>query len=241
MKPVSRPISLLPLYTAVILCFLFIIHFTSQSVTVMVEHGPVSDRTCIIVDAGHGGIDGGATSCSGILESELNLQIALRLNDLLHFIGYDTKMIRTTDTSIHTEGNTIAAQKVSDLKQRVKLVNETDNALLLSIHQNTYPDSRYSGAQVFYAKDKISMELAQKMQGSLISALNPGSKRRCKSSDSIYLMQNINTPGLLIECGFLSNPAEESKLRDPEYQQHLCCVIAACCSEFLQQTPLICQ
>lgn len=223
---------LLPLYAVVLIGCLCIAQFGSGAVTVMVENTPMEDRSCIVVDAGHGGIDGGATSCSGVLESQINLEIALRLNDLLLFLGYDTKMVRTTDTSIYSEGSTIAAQKVSDLKQRVKLVNETENALLVSIHQNTFPDGRYSGAQVFYAKDEASKNLAKELQSALISALNPGSKRKSKPSDGIYLMQNIDAPGVLIECGFLTNPEEEAKLRDADYQKKMVCVIGACISRF---------
>jgi N-acetylmuramoyl-L-alanine amidase len=223
---------LLPIYALVLIGCLCIAHFGSGAVTVMVENAPLEDRTCIVVDAGHGGIDGGATSCSGVLESKINLDIALRLNDLLGFLGYDTKMVRTTDTSIYTEGNTIAAQKVSDLKQRVKLVNETENAILISIHQNTFSDNRYSGAQVFYADDEISRKLAQELQMDFISTLNPGSKRKCKASDGIYLMQNIQRPGVLIECGFLSNPEEEAKLRNDGYQKKLACVVSSCISRF---------
>ena len=224
--------NLLPIYALVLIGCLCIAHFGSGAVTVMVENAPLEDRTCIIVDAGHGGIDGGATSCSGVLESQINLDIALRLNDLLCFLGYDTKMVRTTDTSIYTEGNTIAAQKVSDLKQRVKLVNETENAILISIHQNTFSDNRYSGAQVFYADDEISRRLAQELQADFIATLNPGSKRKCKASDGIYLMQNIQRPGVLIECGFLSNPEEEARLRNDGYQKELACVVASCISRF---------
>lgn len=214
-------------YTAVVIAVIGIARFGSKAVTVMVENAPIPNRTCIVIDAGHGGIDGGATSCSGILESQINLQIALRLDDLMHFMGYDTRMIRTTDTSIHTEGNTIAAQKVSDLKNRVKAVNETADSLLISIHQNTFSDSRYSGAQVFYAKDAASHQLAETMQSAFVKFLDHGSKRKCKPSDGIYLMQHIQRPGILIECGFISNPQEDVKLQDAVHQKKIVCVIAA--------------
>lgn len=223
---------LLPIYALVLIGCLCVAHFGSGAVTVMVENAPLENRTCIIVDAGHGGIDGGATSCSGVLESQINLDIARRLNDLLCFLGYDTKMVRTTDTSVYTEGNTIAAQKVSDLKQRVKMVNETRNAILISIHQNTFSDSRYSGAQVFFADDSLSKKLAQELQSTFISVLNPDSKRKSKPSDGIYLMQNITRPGVLIECGFMSNPEEEARLRNAGYQKEIACVIGSCVSRF---------
>ena len=181
----------------------------------------------VIIDAGHGGIDGGATSCTGVLESEINLRIAVRLNDLLHYLGYRTVMIRTTDTSVYTQGSTIAAQKVSDLKERVRIVNETDNAILISIHQNTFSDSRYNGAQVFYAENEDSRMIANALQANLTATVNQGSKRKIKKATGIYLMEHIACTGILIECGFLSNPEEEAKLRDPAYQQQLCCVIAS--------------
>lgn len=235
MKKRTKLKILLPIYAAVLVVCLCTAHFGNQAVTVMVERAPIKQRSCVVIDAGHGGIDGGATSCSGILESELNLQIAHRLNDLLKFMGYDTRMIRTTDTSIYTEGTTIAAQKVSDLKERVRTVNETDNALLVSIHQNAFPDSRYSGAQVFYANDSKSQTFAQAMQKTFIDTINRGSNRKCKPSDGIYLMQHIQTTGILIECGFLSNPTEEAKLRSENYQKNIACVIASCCSTYLEK------
>lgn len=234
-KPVTVK-KLIPIYLLVLFGCLVLVQLGSQTMTVMIEKAPIEGRACIVIDAGHGGIDGGATSCTGVLESQLNLEITLRLDDLLHFLGHDTKMVRTTDTSIYTEGTTIAAQKVSDLKERVKLVNETENALLVSIHQNTFQDDRYHGAQVFYAKDTTSEALAKKLQSAMIQFLNPGSKRQCKPSDGIYLMHHIERPGVLIECGFLTNPEEEAMLRSGEYQQKLCCVIASVVNGYLSNT-----
>lgn len=208
----------------------------NRAVTVISESLPVKREHRIIIDAGHGGEDGGATSCTGKLESSYNLEIALRLNDLLHLLGYDTGMIRTTDTSVYTKGETIAQKKVSDLKERVRIVNETENALLLSIHQNNFPDGRYSGAQVFFAGTEGSETLAKQLQAAFVGSLNPGSNRQCKKSDGVYLMEHIQCTGVLIECGFLSNAEEEARLRDPEYQKKICCVIGAAVSCFLSNT-----
>lgn len=215
---------------------LIVIYYGNKSVTVIAQNLPPVRKNSIIIDAGHGGIDGGATSCTGILESKLNLDIALKLNDLLHFLGYETCMIRTTDVSVYTKGDTIAQKKISDLKERVRITNETENALLLSIHQNTFPDSHYSGAQVFYANTKGSKELASQIQAAIVSSLNPGSNRKFKKSDGIYLMDHITCTGILLECGFLSNYQEEGKLRSNEYQQKLCCVIASAVDSYLSNT-----
>ena len=234
MKKTFRFASLLPAYTLVLGCLLAATIGTSKVITVVSQNAPIIDRTKVIIDAGHGGVDGGATSCTGVLESQINLEIALKLDDLMHLLGYDTIMIRTTDCSVYTQGKTIAAKKVSDLKERVRIANQTENAMLISIHQNQFTDSRYSGAQVFYAKTSGSEQLAKQMQASFIETLNSGSKRQVKKASGIYLMEHIQCTGVLIECGFLSNPEEEANLRRGEYQNKICCVLAAACSQYLQ-------
>lgn len=227
-----RWVGFLPFYLLTVILIIGIAVFGSRATTTIAQNRPVERKNTIVIDAGHGGIDGGATSCTGVLESKMNLEIALKLEAVMQLLGYDTLMIRTTDTSIYTEGNTIASQKVSDLKQRVRIVNETPNAILISIHQNTYPDGRYSGAQVFYGGGEDSKDLAQSLQENLNQTLCIGSNRKSKKASGVYLMQNIEATGVLIECGFLTNPEEEAKLRDPEYQKKLCCVIASAISAY---------
>lgn len=223
-------------YCLIIMTLLLCVMLGSRAVTVLYENGPVELGHCIVIDPGHGGEDGGAVSRSGFVESAYNLEISLRLNDLLNLLGYHTKMIRTSDISVYTKGETLAQKKASDLKERVKSINETTNAILLSIHQNHYPDDRYSGAQVFYAKTEGSEELAKQLQSAFAWALNPENSRQAKKSSGIYLMEHILCPGVLIECGFLSNEEEERKLKDPEYQKKLCCVIAATTGQYLSNT-----
>lgn len=213
-------------YFLTILAVLAAAQFGSRTATALAENDLLAENRIIVIDPGHGGEDGGATSCTGRLESGYNLEIALRLQALFQLLGYDTRMIRTTDTAVYVKGETIAQKKISDLKERVRMVEETPNGLLLSIHQNTFPDGRYSGAQVFYADTPGSRELAQQLQTALVSSLNPGSSRKEKKADGIYLMERISRTGVLIECGFLSNGAEEAKLRTAAYQKALCCVIA---------------
>ncbi len=233
MRKKLRYTSLLPVYLMILSCFLLLAAGGSKVVTVISMQAPVNERNTVIIDAGHGGVDGGATSCTGVLESKFNLDIALKLNDLMHLLGINTVMIRDTDRSVYTKGETIAQKKVSDLKERVRIVNETPNALLVSIHQNHFPDAKYSGAQVFYASTEGSQILAKTMQTAFVQTINPNSHRQCKKSDGVYLMQHINCPGVLIECGFLSNPTEEYYLRDNAYQQKLCCVITCSVSNYL--------
>ena len=187
----------------------------------------------IILDAGHGGVDGGAVSCTGRLESGINLEIALRLEPLFGLMGYDTQMIRREDVSIHTGGDTIAQKKISDLKERVRIANEKAGSILISIHQNTFQDSRYSGAQVFYAQTEGSKDMADAVQRKLIYALDPSNERKCRPSSGVYLMEHIECAGILIECGFLSNIREESMLRDPLYQKKLSAAIVTAVCEAL--------
>ena len=218
-------------YLLVVTAFLAISYGASLATTTVAQLIPLERENTLVIDAGHGGVDGGATSCTGILESRFNLEICLKLEDLFHLLGYKTKMIRKTDISVYTSGDTIAAKKVSDLRQRVKMVMETEDPVLISIHQNMFSDGRYSGAQVFY--NLQGEDLARCLQSSLVKSLNPDSKRISKPADGVYLMQHIDCPAVLVECGFLSNPEEEAKLRDETYQKKLCCVIGCTTAEFL--------
>lgn len=229
-------VGFLPWYLLVVILFIAIAAGTDQAVSTALQRGGVDREYILIIDPGHGGVDGGATSCTGVLESQINLEISLKLRDMLQLLGHKTQMIRTTDISIYTRGETIAAKKVSDLRERVRIVNETEDAVLISIHQNTFSDSRYSGAQVFYPQTEGSQKLAEALQNALIQTINPTSNRKAKKAQGVYLMEHIEKPGILIECGFLSNAQEEAKLRDPDYQKKLCAVIAASVSTYLSNT-----
>ena len=188
-----------------------------------------TDLPVIVIDPGHGGSDGGTVSATGQKESEINLQISLRLHDLLTFLGLNSEMLRIDDISLGTDTNSIRAEKVSDLKNRVARINEMENALVLSIHQNHFPESRYAGPQVFCTSE--SKDLAEKLQQMLNTAT--GGTRNPKKAEGIYLMEHIRFPGVLIECGFLSNPGEDNLLKTPDYQKKLACVIGACVGEYL--------
>jgi N-acetylmuramoyl-L-alanine amidase len=208
----------------------------AAQVTAMTEPKPMT----IVLDPGHGGADGGAVSCSGALESGLNLEISLRLNDLLHLAGYRTRMTRSTDVSIHSpEAQTVSERKISDLRNRVALVNETDHALLISIHQNFFEQPKYHGAQVFYAPERSSEELAEAMQAALSSCLDPDNHRAAKPDRTVYLLQNVHCPAALIECGFLSNPPEEQRLHTAQYQKQIACaVLSGLCDYLAERTDL---
>lgn len=223
--------NLVIIYVLVFAVFLIVPILGNRAITTLAESSII--HPCVIIDAGHGGVDGGAVSCTGVYESQINLEIAQRLDDLFHLLGIQTVMIRDTDRSVYTEGETIAAKKVSDIKERVRIANTTPQALYLSIHQNHFSDSRYSGAQVFYNTQSGSRELAEALQSAMRAHLTPKNKRQCKKTSGVYLMEHINCCGVLIECGFLSNPTEETNLRDSGYQKQLACVIATTTSQYL--------
>ena len=232
MKSTAKTVTV---YALVVILFLILSYLGNEATTAIAQRIPMERCQTIIIDAGHGGEDGGAVSVTGEKESIINLQISLRLNDLLHLMGYQTRMIRTTDESVADSGDTIAARKAADLKVRARTVNETRNAILISIHQNTFPQDRYHGAQIFYAPDENSRKMAEILQKAFVDTLNPGSNRRAKKADGIYLMQNIQNPGVLIECGFVSNHREEALLKSKKYQQKICCVIVASLGQFLTE------
>ena len=177
-----------------------------------------------ILDAGHGGEDGGAVSTAGIKESGINLQIAQKIDAMMIFLGEETLMTRKEDISIYSEGaKSIRQKKASDLKNRVAIVQSTDHAVLVSIHQNSLPDSpSVHGAQVFYGAGVGSKELAGFVQQTLNKIINVGNEKQEKKIDpSIYLMKNVDCPAILIECGFMSNPVESEKLLDSSYQKRI--------------------
>lgn len=183
----------------------------------------------LILDAGHGGEDGGAVSLTGVPESQINLAIVLKLRDILGLYGVDPVVLREEDVSLHdSEAGTLREKKRSDLKNRVAAVEAVEGGTLLSIHQNTYPGSRYRGAHVFYAPTESSRSLAEHFQNSIKAALQPDNERAVKQiPDTVYIMNHITCPAVLIECGFLTNPEEEAMLRDEDYQRKLSAVIAA--------------
>lgn len=183
----------------------------------------------LILDAGHGGEDGGAVSPKGVKESTINLEIVLRMEQMLGLLGESPLMLRCEDISLHDpQAQTLREKKVSDLKNRVEAVNANPGATLISIHQNSYPEPRYSGTQVFYAPTEGSQQLAQKLQTSIRTAFQPDNARQEKPiPESVYLMNRISNRAVLIECGFLTNSEEEQLLQQAAYQKKMALVLAA--------------
>lgn len=222
---------MLPVYGIAVCLILFCSLFASQSVTILAgafEDIETPRLPVIVLDPGHGGEDGGAVSANGVRESGLNLEISLRTRDLLRFLGIPVVMTRETDLSIHSpEAVTVSEKKISDLKNRVALVSDTENPILVSIHQNMFAESKYYGTQLFYADSDPSRQLAEELQALFAAELDPSNHRRAKPCENVYLLSKISCPGVLVECGFLSNPKEEALLQSAEYQKKLAAVLAA--------------
>ena len=196
----------------------------------------------VIIDAGHGGPDGGTNADDGTLEKDLNLQIALKLNDFLKTMGIETVMIRTEDISVHDDdAQTIREKKISDIKNRLSVMNNTDNSVFVSIHQNHFLQSKYSGLQVFYSKNNHeSRILADFVRQSVITSLQPDNSREIKESGSdIYLLYHATIPAVMVECGFLSNYDETQNLKDEAYQRKLAFLIALGITDFINNTEAI--
>ena len=182
----------------------------------------------VLIDPGHGGFDGGAVAEDGTTEKHLNLAVAMCLRDMLYVCGVPVEMTRQTDVGLEEDSSvTVRERKVSDMRQR--LMRYDAASLVISIHQNQFSDSRYSGTQVFYsANHPDSVVLAQAVRESVIEWVQPLNTRELKkATDGIFLLYHTATPAILVECGFLSNPQEREQLKLPAYQQQMAFAVLA--------------
>ncbi len=203
------------------------------SVTDMENEVPV-----IVLDAGHGGIDGGCTSAEGVPEKGINLDIMLRLRDLLEVNGYEVKVTRESDKSIHDAGiEGIAEQKSSDMDNRLAIFNESSNAVCISVHQNQFTDPKYSGAQMFYSGSNSTSEvLAGMLQDRFRSLLQPENDREIKlCGKELFLCYYSDNPTVMAECGFLSNPEEAALLNTEEYREKVAFTLFSGINDFVNR------
>ena len=187
-----------------------------------VSYLPITNRI-IGIDPGHGGVDPGAVSKTGIMEDDINLKIALKLKRFIEQSGGIAIMTREKDVGLYTsESKTLRQMKVEDLKNRKKLIEDSDCEVFISIHLNSFTKPRYYGAQTFYMKDDlISLDLANIIQEELKYVLDKENYRNPTARDDIYLLKEMTIPTVLVEGGFLSNPLEEKLLITEEYQEKI--------------------
>ena len=200
--------------------FAMILHH-GETVQTSSEAVIYTEMPVLILDPGHGGEDGGAVSGDGTVESLINLSISMKIAELAAFLGCEVQLTRESDISIYdASAKTLREKKVSDLKNRVALCERIANGVLISIHQNSLPSApSVKGAQVFYNDQQGGCELAQTVQLTLNETLNQGNPKEAKAMGSnSYLMKNVTCPGILVECGFLSNSEETQSLKTDQYQ-----------------------
>ena len=183
---------------------------------------PVSGKT-IVVDAGHGVPDEGAESSQGTTEAETNLAIALKLQGLLETSGCTVLLTRSDENAIYDiDSKTLRQKKISDIHNRVKIGNESQADIFVSIHLNKIPQEQYSGWQCFYKEgNEQGRKLAVSIQENLNNSIQKENNRVAHSIDNVYIIKHIEIPTAIVECGFLSNPEEEKELLDDEYQNRL--------------------
>lgn len=178
----------------------------------------LTDNTIIVIDAGHGGVDPGKVGVNNVLEKDLNLTIANMVRKNLEENNITVIMTRDSDNGLYSETDT--NKKVTDMKARCKLINESECLFAVSIHQNSYSEESACGPQVFYYEGSIKGEvLARTLQEHLIDSLNPSKIRQEKANSSYYLLKNATCPVVIVECGFLSNWEEATLLCDSAYQE----------------------
>ena len=190
----------------------------------------------VILDAGHGGEDGGAVARDGTNEKDLNLSLTRKLNTVLQSLGLQTLLTRESD-ALHykVDAKTMRQKKGEDLQWRLELTQNHPDSVFLSIHQNQFNDSHYDGAQVFYSGNHPqSAVLAQAIQDAVVKQTQPGNTRQIKQSGAeIFLLHHAQVPAVMVECGFLSNPQELKKLKDETYQHQLAAASAEGLLDFL--------
>lgn len=194
----------------------------------------ITDFSTIIIDAGHGGEDGGCVAKDGTLEKDINLSISKKLSEMLRKKGFNVREIRTEDISIYNDNSeTLSEKKTSDLHNRLAIFNSNENNVIISIHQNHFNDSSYYGTQVFYSKNNSNSKiLAEAVRKSVKESLQKDNERETKQADkSIFLLDNATVPAVIVECGFLSNDNEREKLKTDEYQNEMAYAI---CLGFLE-------
>ncbi|MBQ2896708.1 MAG: N-acetylmuramoyl-L-alanine amidase CwlD [Clostridia bacterium] len=208
-------------FITIIICVMSVFIVVKHEVQKTSATPPLAGKK-IVVDAGHGGLDGGAMSKSGVLEKDVNLKIANYLKNYLEKNGAKVIMTRTKDQSLHSDDKgSVKSKKRSDLLNRRKTANNSEADILISVHLNFFEQSKYKGAQVFYeSAHPKSQTLAQCLQQELKNSLDSENNRQIAKIDSSKILyQNLNLPSVLVECGFLSNPDEAEKLNTKQYQE----------------------
>ena len=202
-----------------VLLFLIALIYGGHRLSVVVASNILQDEKIVVIDAGHGGDDPGKIGINNALEREINLQIAKEIKKYLEKAGITVVMTRENDSSLKNS-------KAEDMRERVKIIDESKAKIAVSIHQNSFPSEAEKGAQVFYfSESEEGVKIAQILQNHM-KILDPENKREIKENNSYFLLKRTKTPTVIVECGFLSNWEEAEKLTETEYQKEIAQVIS---------------
>lgn len=224
---------------AMTLCLLAAAFILARQGAILVQSEKAAEKgICIVVDAGHGGSDPGKVGVNDALEKDINLSLSLKLKDLLEQKKINVVLTRDSDAGLYPADAT--NKKAADMQKRCQLITEANPVFTISIHQNSYTTPDIKGAQVFYYGQSAGGEkLANILQESLVSHVDPENKRVAKANESYYLLKKTPTPTVIVECGFLSNPTEADLLLDEDYQNKLVRAIYMGILEYLEEESLL--
>ena len=209
--------------------------FLAKRGAIYVQQSKVGEeKTCIVIDAGHGGTDPGKIGINGKKEKDINLQIAKELKKKLEKEGIEVVMTRESDEGLYNSSS--RNKKVDDMKKRCKIIDEAKPVFTISIHQNSYPEEYVKGAQVFYfGQSQEGKELAEILQESMVQQLDKENHRTAKANESYYLLKKTESPTVIVECGFLSNSEEAKLLADKDYQKKVAEAIHTGIKKYLKE------
>ena len=210
---------------AIMLCitvFVMLMIKSTDRLTLNTSAEAQEKKPNLIIDAGHGGEDGGAV-VGDVLEKDINLDISNDTADLLKLFGFDVSMTRSSDNALTNEGKDVKLRKYNDMKMRLDMYNSSADNVIISIHQNKFSSASSHGAQVFYSpNNEYSLQLAESMRNSIVSMIQPDKERECKKAGKeIYLLKNTDNPAVIVECGFISNQNERKLLLEKSYQKKM--------------------
>ena len=214
-----------------IVCLLAVVGLVKESIQIQ---NTAKLTPTVIIDAGHGGFDGGAVAGDGTVEKDINLEISLKLASILRINGFEVIMTRFKDTGTDSISGSVAARKKNDLNNRLLLMEKNPDAIYVSVHLNKFTTSAASGAQVFYTPNfKEAYDLSLLVQKSVVDRLQPENTREVKQGTSAtYLLKNAKVPAIIVECGFLSNKSDLEKLKSEDYQSQMAFAIASGIMDF---------
>lgn len=232
--------------TLVLICFLFFMYFESNKhdmITGNIKPAEAVDcmpEPTVVIDPGHGGVDGGCVGSNGTTEKDINLSLSEKTYSLLSTSGMCSVMTRTEDELLYDKYNDLGdytgKKKIYDVKNRVRITEENISPIFISIHMNSFPDKKYSGTQVYFSPNsKDSKLLAETLQSTVTKYIQVDNTRAIKKANSsIYVLDRLTCPAVLIECGFLSNDEECILLNDDIYQKKMAVVFCASILNFTE-------